>query len=219
MSLAGKNRKLFSYNNESRRESSFLYKDFEKTKSYHTDFGKAIFNYASLRAASMKFCNFNGAIFNGTEFVGTNLRGSSFKGASFKDAIFISTTLDKTDFTGAIFDNCIFCGTKIDGVKGLDSTAVGINIITEKPSVNEFSAELIDVIQKLRSNDTIRKSHTLHTKKNGINTIYLSELLKEYTEEELIKMLPQVERFISTQFYTLSYLKVLLNKVSMDVII
>ena len=219
MSLAGKNRKLFSYNNESRRESSFLYKDFEKTKSYHTDFGKAIFSYASLRAASMKFCNFNGAIFNGTEFVGTNLRGSSFKGASFKDAIFISTTLDKTDFTGAIFDNCIFCGTKIDGVKGLDSTAVGINIITEKPSVNEFSAELIDVIQKLRSNDTIRKSHTLHTKKNGINTIYLSDLLKEYTEEELIKMLPQVERFISTQFYTLSYLKVLLNKVAMDVII
>ena len=214
MSLAGKNRKVFSYNNQNRRESNFLYKDFEKTKSYRTDFGKANFSYASLRTAHMKFCNFSGAVFNGTEFVGTNLRGSLFKGASFKNAIFIAAVLDKADFTGATFENCIFCGTKTDDVKGLDNNAPGIQVIVQKPSINDFPTELIEVVQELRINDSIRKSHTLHTKKNGVNTIYLSELLKEYSEEDLINMLPQIERFITTQFYTLSYLKVLLKKVA-----
>ena len=38
MSLEGKNRKVFSYNNEDRRGSNFMYKDFEKCNSYHTNF-------------------------------------------------------------------------------------------------------------------------------------------------------------------------------------
>lgn len=82
MSLKGKNRKIYSYINQSRRGSNFRYKDFEKTNSYHTDFGQANFSCVSLRSAHMKYCNFNGALFNGTEFVGTNLRGSSFNGAT-----------------------------------------------------------------------------------------------------------------------------------------
>lgn len=212
MSLVGKNRKVFSYNNQNKRESNFQYKDFEKTKSYHSDFGKANFSYASLRAAQMKYCNFNGALFVGTEFVGSILRGSSFKGATFKDAIFSGAVLDKTDFSGAIFENCIFYMTRVEGVKGLESAENGIRIITKKPLLDAFSPELIDIIQGLRSNDIIRRSNTLHTKKNGINTLYLCELLKDYSETDLIRLLPLVPQFVTTQFYTLSYLKVLLKK-------
>ena len=213
MSLSGKNRKVFSYNNKCKRECNFRYKDFEKTKSYHSDFGKANFDFVSFRAAHMKFCNFNGASFVWTEFVGSNLRGSSFKGAIFKDSIFMGTVLDKTDFSGASFENCVFYVTKHDGLKGMAGHEDGINIIFQKPAVDAFSPELINVIQELRSNDIIRRSHTLHTKKNGVNIVYLNELLKIYKEDELIKLLPNIPDYVKTQFYTLSYLQILLKKV------
>lgn len=214
MPLEGKNRKVYSYNNKDKSGCNFMYKDFEKTNSYHTNFSQSNFSYVSFRAAHLKFCNFYGAIFIGTEFVGTNLRGSSFKGATFKDAIFIGTVFDKTNFTGANFENCIFNATKINGITGLDSSSSGIRVLTQMPSADDFSSELVDVVQSLRNNDIIRKSHTLHTKNNGINTIYINELLRDYSEEELIRLLPKIENLITTQFYTLSYIKKLLQKAS-----
>lgn len=74
MSLKGKNRALFSYKNTARIESNFQYKDFEKTKSYNTNFSKATFKGVSFRAAHMKFCNFSSCHFYDDDFVGTNLR-------------------------------------------------------------------------------------------------------------------------------------------------
>lgn len=212
MSLVGKNRKIFSYNNQERRNRNFQYKDFEKTKSYRTDFGKAKFICVSFRAAQLKYCNFNGATFEGTEFVGTNLRGSSFKGATFKDAIFNGVVMDGTNFKGATFDNCLFIGNKILGVGGIDVDDKNIRIVTVKPSVSDFSNELINIVQELRMNDIIRRSHTLHGKKGGVNTVYIQELLKIYSEQELCKLLLLIPEHITTQFYTLSYLKVLLKK-------
>ena len=69
MSLKGKNRAIYSYNNEQRVGSNFMYKDFEKSHSYNSNFQNAKFDCASLRAAHMKFCNFDGASFKETEFV------------------------------------------------------------------------------------------------------------------------------------------------------
>lgn len=88
MSLVGKNRAVFSYNNVTKQNSNFMYKDFEKTKSYHTNFENAHFAGTSLRAAHMKYCNFTNCVFTGTEFIGTNLRGSKFICAKFIDCIF-----------------------------------------------------------------------------------------------------------------------------------
>lgn len=86
MSLKGKNRAIFSYSNIARNGSNFMYKDFEKTKSYRSNFKNAIFDYASLRAAHLKFCNFDEASFVETEFIGTNLRdfGGRFLENGFK---------------------------------------------------------------------------------------------------------------------------------------
>lgn len=59
-----------------------MYKDFEKPHSYNTNFQNARFDYASLRAAYMKFCNLDSSSFKETEFIGTNLRGSTFSGSN-----------------------------------------------------------------------------------------------------------------------------------------
>lgn len=50
MSLKGKNRAFFSYNNYERVGSQFIFKDFEKTKSYHTNFSTSSFKGVSFRA-------------------------------------------------------------------------------------------------------------------------------------------------------------------------
>lgn len=214
MSLIGKNKDFYSYRNECRIGANFQYKDFEKTKSYNTNFSKSNFNYASLRAAQMKYCNFNEASFVETEFIGTNIKGSCFKGAIFKNAIFKSVVMDKTDFTGAELVNCIFCNTRFTNVKGLNIS--NSRIIDKCPELREYSQELLNTIQDLRANDIIRRSNTLHLKNNKINTLYLQELLGDFSQYELVVLLKLLPRYLTTQFYTLSYLKKLLTKIKKE---
>lgn len=217
MSLVGKNRKVFSYNNEDRNNSNFMYKNFEKANSYHSSFQKANFNYATFRAAKMKYCNFSQSSFVGTEFIGSNLRGSNFDGATFKDAIFTSAVLDKTSFVNASFENCFFLGTKASNVKGLDPKCPGISFLKTYPAQENFSEELLYIVELLRDNDIIRRSHTLHLKEGKINTLTLLVLKQSFSEEELIKYLPLVPKHLTSDFYTASYLVKLLKKISISV--
>ena len=52
MSLQGKNRAVYSYNNLDRSGSNFMYKNFDKANCYHTNFRQTVFDGASLRAVS-----------------------------------------------------------------------------------------------------------------------------------------------------------------------
>lgn len=219
MSLKGKNRAIYSYNNEQRVGSNFMYKDFEKSHSYNSNFQNAKFDCASLRAAHMKFCNFDGASFKETEFVGTNLRGSTFRGAKFQGAIFRATVLDKADFKNAEFIDSYFVGTGVSNAKNFPVDCSGITFLNTMPSMSDFSEELISVVQGLRTNDVIRHSNTLHLKHGKINTLSLMILLKSYSEKELVQLLPMIISLIEVQFYTLSYLKRLLKKVAQTAIL
>ncbi len=212
MSLEGKNRKIFSYNNVDRCNCNFMYKDFEKTNSYHSSFRQANFNFSSLRGAKMKFCDFSGASFIGTEFVGTNLRGSNFSNACFKDAIFHSTVLDKAIFDNASFENCYFVCTGISTTKKFPQDCTGITFLASLPSADGFSNELLQVVEELRANDLICRSHTLHLKKGKVNTLSLQILLESFSPDDLICLLPKVPQQLTSQFYTLSYLRKLLKK-------
>lgn len=219
MSLKGKNRAIFSYDKKDRSGSNFMYKDFEKTKSYRSNFKNAKFDYASLRAAHLKFCSFDEASFVETEFIGTNLRGSTFRGAKFKGTIFRATVLDQTNFPGATFKNCYFVATGVSSASKFSNNCNGITFLNAMPCMNGFSSVLIEVVEGLRKNDIIRRSNTLHLKQRKINTLSLTILLQSYSEDELIELLQRVTNDLTTQFYTLSYLKVLLKKaVQSDII-
>lgn len=50
MSLQGKNRAVYSYKNDDKSGSNFMYKNFDKADCYHTSFRNTIFDGASLRA-------------------------------------------------------------------------------------------------------------------------------------------------------------------------
>lgn len=219
MSLVGKNRAIFSYNNVGRNDSNFMYKDFEKTRSYHSSFVNAKFTETSFRAAHMKYCNFSNCVFQGVDFVGTNLRGSVFSDAYFKDCIFVASVLDKANFRNATFENCYLVATGIKTAKNLPSDIEGLMILSSRPSQDSVSDALQIEIEKLRDNDLIRRSNTLHGKKGKINTLTIMILQKNYTEEELIRYLPMLPQYISSQFYTISYLNAMLKKIEKSYIL
>lgn len=221
MSLKGKNRAVFSYNNIDKSNSNFMYKNFDKSNSYASRFCKCNFNYTSLRGAKFKYCNFNSATFIGTEFVGTNLRGSLFKNATFEDTIFNSANLDKTNFDGATFKNVYFLCTNVENIKHYKNIInnAQVTIMNKMPKDEEFSDELLKVVKGLREHDIIRRSHVLHLKNKRINTLSLYILKLYFTEEELIKYIPIFAKQVTNQFYTLSYLKKYLLKIQKDDII
>lgn len=219
MSLKGKNRAIYSYNNVDKSGSNFMYKDFEKTKSYLSNFKDTSFDYVSLRAAHMKFCNFDGASFIGTEFIGTNLRGSTFKGGKFNGTIFNGAVLDRTNFLGATFKDCSVIATGVSSARNFPNNCPGITCLDSMPNMEEFSTQLLKVVEGLRENDIIRRSNVLHRKGKKLNTLSLMILLESYSEGELIELFKGVQNSLTTQFYTLSYLKMLLKKVAQSSII
>ncbi|MBR1443785.1 MAG: pentapeptide repeat-containing protein [Firmicutes bacterium] len=219
MSLKGKNRNFFSYTNENRIGSNFQFKDFEKTKSYNTNFSKSNFTGVSFRAAHMKYCNFTNCQFNNVDFVGTNLRGCRFYNAVFSNCIFVGVNLDRAKFTGAKFEHCYFVHTSLLCLEKQISNCNddGIIVLEHYPSSEEYGTELLQAVEELRKNDIIRRSNVLHCKKNKINTLTLKILREQYSEETLIPMIKVLPEYITTQFYTISYLKVLLTKISKDI--
>ena len=213
MSLEGKNRALFSYNCMERSNRKFMYKDYEKANPYHSYFAQSDFSYTSLRAAKMKYCNFAGCTFVETEFIGTNLRGSSFRGASFNGAIFNSVVLDRTDFTNATFQNCYFLGVSFNKASNAPKSLEGNTVFSAMPSIDDFSPQLLTVVESLRRNDIIRRSNTLHLKRGRINTLTLYILGESFSETELVEKLAKLPPYLTTQFHTVSYLKKMLKKI------
>jgi hypothetical protein len=219
MSLVGKNRNIFSYNNENREGSKFIYKDFEKTKSYNSKFASAEFRGTSLRGAQMKFCDFTGCTFSGVDFIGTNLRGSNFTEAKFFKCIFSSTVFERANFKNAVFENCYMAGTSLKKAKNVPDHCAGVKIVSEFPPLESISNELLQLIQSLRENDIIRRSHTLHGKNGKINQLSLMILEESYTEDELIRYFRKLPEYVTTQFYTYSHLEALLKKIAKESIL
>lgn len=213
MSLRGKNRAVFSYNNKDRSGAYFQYKDFEKTDSYHSSFINARFQGTSLRAAKFKYCDFSGCVFEKTDFIGTNLRGSKFEGANFVECVFISVVFDRADFKNATFKNCYILGN-VKQAMNFPKNCEGIVVVDSFPPQDSVSKELMDVIEELRHCDAIRRSRILHGRNGRVNTFTIMILKNDYSEEQLIHYLPILPELITTEIHTLSHVKTLLNKAS-----
>lgn len=208
MSLKGKNKYLFSYSNKQLENKKFLYKDFEKSKSYNSKFKEVDFVGTSFRAAQFKYCTFIDCVFEESDFIGTNLRGSRFINCSFTNCLFQSTNCNKTQFKNCLYTHCYLDGNK----SSVFQSSTEFTTINIKENPINILPELLKEIENLRTNDYIRRSHTLHSKQKKINYTTLFILLEEYTQEELIELLPHISKYIDREFFTISYLKKLLKK-------
>lgn len=203
---------MLNYNNADKKNKSFMYQNLQKSKSYNSDFSNSNFDYVCLRGAHLKSCIFNGCTFRGAEFTGTNLKDSTFKNAIFENAVFEGAKLEGVDFSGAQFKNSYFVATLMDNVKYLDVDQPGLRIFSEMPEI-EMSEPLRSAIEKLMQNVFVKKSRVLDTKDKTMNTVSVMILIDRFGEDRLVKSLEKVEEHLDRDFYTLSYIIKILDKI------
>lgn len=213
-----KHNKFFSYNNEIRNESNFMYKDFSLSNSYNSRFTCSNFNFVNFYKSTMKYCGFNGCMFNGTEFKSSNLRGSRFKGANFNDVIFLNTKLDNVNFKDSKFENVYFVNSSIKKCKGISKETPGIIIINSNTDNENLSSNLYNSIFNSLNNKFIYNSETLVSKKNKkLNHVNIKRLLNKFDESQIIKGLLFATENINNDFFTLSYLIKIIDKNCSDI--
>ena len=202
----------FHYNNIEKKDKNFMYKNFKRSNCYNCNFSHSNFNFATFRGAHFKTCSFMNGTFEGTEFIGTNLKNSKFKNAKFKNAIFEGANLDGTDFKDAKFENTIFLACKLEKTKNFSRELQGIRIFEGMPEIN-ISSELEEALNSLMENKYVKASRIFDTKEGNINTLTLMILKENFNEEELIKGFKEIKSQIDRDFYTVSYIIRLINKV------
>ena len=197
----------FHYNNIEKKDKNFMYKNFKRSNCYNCNFSNSNFNFATFRGAHFKTCSFMNGTFEGTEFIGTNLKNSKFKNAIFEGA-----NLYGTDFKDAKFENTIFLGCKLEKTKNFSTELQGVRVFEGMPEIN-ISSELEESLSSLMENKYVKASRIFDTKDGNINTLTLMILKENFNEEELIKGFNEIKSQIDRDFYTISYIIRLINKV------
>lgn len=202
---------MLNYNNAVKKNKSFMYQNLQKSKSYNSDFTNSNFDFVCFRGAHLKSCTFDGCTFKGAEFIGSNLKDSSFKNATFESTVFEGAKLEGVDFRGAQFNDTIFVACQMENIGYLDVNHPGITIYKEMPEI-DISPELRLSIEKLMQNRFVKNSRVLDTKDQTMNTVSVKILIDQFGEERLINTLGAVENHLDRDFYTLSYIIKILDK-------
>lgn len=205
----------FKFNNIEKKNKNFTYQNLTKSNCYNSDFSNSKFDYVSFRGAHFKSCNFYGCSFVGTEFVGANLKGSRFNNTVFEDVVFESVKLMETDFKGATFKNVVFLLTDLSDATHLNKEDPNIRVFDTMPEIN-MSDALITCVETVMKNEFVKKSRVLDTREGKINNLSIMLLLERFDESTLIKGLNKLEAFTDREFYSLSYIIKLIQKLSSE---
>ena len=208
----------FNFNNIEKIDKTFMYHNLTKSKCYNSNFSKSNFDYACFRGAHFKSCFFSECSFTGAEFVGSNLKDSKFVGAKFENTVFESVKLEGADFKDAEFKNTIFLSSNLEGVKNLNLDDENIRVFDEIPQV-DMSSELREAVEKVMLNKFVKKSRVLDTREGKINDLSVMTLLENFDEETLVKGFGKMEEHIDRDFFTLSFIIKLINKLKKDAVI
>ena len=203
---------LFKYDNIEKKDKNFMYLNLKRSNCYNCNFSGSNFDYVSFRGAHFKKCSFQKCTFRGAEFIGTNLKSCKFKGALFENTVFEGVNLEGVNFSEAEFKNVIFVDSNVESATNFDFSHDGIRIYDEMPELN-MSEELTTAIKNFMENEFVKKSRVFDTKDGDINPITIMILLENFHEDSLIRRLDNVKDQIDKDFYTLSYILKLLEKV------
>lgn len=210
--MRNKKSKQYSYNNHDTRERKFINKNFDKTDSYHSNFSGTLFQNTSFVGAKFKFCALYGARFENCLIRGALFRGCNLTGAVFKDSVISAAVFDRCKLKGCVFENCKIISTKKLSSLLPEDSFPGSEFFDAYPSIDEFSPDLVDLVESLRGCDFIRQSSVLHRKKEALDTISLKILVDEFGEAFLIQELRNLPFLIKNSFHTLSYIQHILRK-------
>ncbi|MEZ8100258.1 pentapeptide repeat-containing protein [Vibrio bivalvicida] len=213
MTINDRNRFAFSYTAHDVRDKNFIYKNFNKAVSYHSNFSQSKFNATSLVGAKFKFCSFYGATFDNCLIRGALFRKCNFQQAVFKNCIISSSVFDRTTLKNCKFIDCKVVSTGKFCELTLDENLVNTKVYSNFPLESAFEPALIQAVEQLRNHNQIRKSTVLHRKKGKLDTVSIEVLQEEFGDEFLIKYLPVVAEQIKVEFHTLTYVQSALRKI------
>lgn len=211
MSLAGKNKKLFSYRNCDVRERFFQHKDFNKAEPFQSNFSQSRFENSSFSASKFKFCGMYECIFDDCDFTGALQRKCNLQNSKFNRCVIRSSTFDRCELRGAEFSDCIIVGTNIPPEYKLDNRNI---FLASNPPTSDFDPILIKTVESLRENDFIRRSAVFHLKRKKINTVTLKFLLRIFDSGFLVENIHQLNEEITRDFYTVSYIVRVLTRLA-----
>jgi len=211
MTANSKNKNAFSYNNHDCTNKNFLNKNFNKTVSYSSNFTNSTFKNTSFIGSKFKYCNLNNTTFEDCFIQGATFRKSKMQNVHFKKSIICASVFDRINLGDCYFHDSIIVSSNVND-KIPKHRLINTDVITNYYPTSDFNELLLQKIEALRSNDFIRRSSTLHRKKGLLNTATISLLIKEFGEEFLLQHIEKVSNEISTEFHTLSYIKLLLKK-------
>jgi uncharacterized protein YpiB (UPF0302 family) len=84
--------------------------------------------------------------------------------------------------------------------------------MSEMPEI-DLTTELLSAFETLMSNPYVKSSRVLDTKDKNLNTVSVMILVKLFSEEKLIKAFDEIQSHLDRNFYTLSYLIKLIEKI------
>ncbi len=204
---------MINLNHADKKKKSFMYQNLQKSKCYNTDFSSSNFDYTCFRGAHMKSCLFNACTFKGAEFIGSNLKDSQFKDAIFEYTVFEGAKLEGVDFKGAKFTHTFIVGSDVDKALNLNVSDDGLRIMPAMP-VLEINENLQLAFEKLMVNPFVKKARVLDTKEKKLNTVSVMILLEFFSEETLISAFKEIHSHLDRDFYTLSYLIKIIEKIA-----
>lgn len=203
----------YSYKSKDVAQGKFFNKNFNKTESYNSNFFETIFRNTSLIGAKFKFCNMNKVVFENCFIQGALFRKCPMIGAQFKNCIIISTEFDRASLKDCLIEDSVVLSSQLgSGFKS--SNLINSEILDNYYPESDFSDDLLSEIELLRNNEFVRRSSVLHRKKGKLNTVAIKLLLRDFSENYLIKALPLLGSDIQKDFHTLSYLVAMLNKLN-----
>ncbi|WP_335912484.1 MULTISPECIES: pentapeptide repeat-containing protein [Shewanella] len=219
MTANDRNRYAFSYVNHDAREKNFIYKNFNKSSSYHSNFSKSKFVSSSFIGTKFKFCSFYGAEFKECLIRGTLFRKCNLQTATFTNCMLAANVFDRAKLKDCKFINCMIIGSTKTLQLIPKANRENTQVVNSFPNEAEFNSALIQEVEKLRTHDHIRRSSVLHRKNNKLDTLSLKVLTEEFGDEFLIQNLPKLRNLVTREFHTLSYIQGILRKSSADDIV
>ena len=139
--------------------------------------------------------------YNNIEKKDKNFMYKNFKRSNCYNCNFSHSNFNFATFRGAHFKT-----------KNFSRELQGIRIFEGMPEIN-ISSELEEALNSLMENKYVKASRIFDTKEGNINTLTLMILKENFNEEELIKGFKEIKSQIDRDFYTISYIIRLINKV------
>ena len=216
MTANDRNRYAFSYQTHDVRDKNFIFKNFNKSCGYQSNFSGSKFTSTSFIGSKFKFCSLYDSTFEDCLIRGVLFRKCNLINAQFINSIISATIFESSKLTNLKFINCKIINSKGISYSSKDYQLINSNILNSYPDVNNFSPELVNIVESLREHQFIRRSTILHRKLGLLETVSLSVLVDEFGDNFLIKNLPKLPQLINNDFHTLSYIQKVLRKLPDD---